>query len=113
MTITTGRPLTTSAMPTPMPTPTLHDFRTRLRADLEEAARQRQAQLNALPPFDGDLVAQAHRASVERILEEITAALGRMDSGTFGRCGHCGIPILEERLALRPWTTHCTGCAGR
>lgn len=84
-----------------------------LRADLEEAARQREAQLHALPTCDGDVVARAHRVSVERILSEITAALARLDAGTFGRCERCGTTLREDRLARRPWTAHCTGCAGR
>ncbi|MBF4766731.1 hypothetical protein ISU10_02995 [Nocardioides agariphilus] len=35
---------------------------------LDEAERARQAQLNQLPDFTGDLVLEAHRSSSERIL---------------------------------------------
>src|SRR5262245_23495684 len=34
----------------------------------------------------------------EQLAEEISAALGRLDKGTFGRCEDCGQPISKARL---------------
>src|SRR5437764_3323137 len=34
----------------------------------------------------------------EQMLEEITAALDRMDKGTFGKCEECGTAIPKGRL---------------
>ncbi|MEO9322206.1 TraR/DksA C4-type zinc finger protein [Nocardioides sp. C4-1] len=82
-----------------------------LHDELVRAARRRTDQLAALPPFEGDLVAEAHRASVARILEEISAALARWEDGTYGRCTGCGRPIPVERLELRVWAAHCVRCA--
>lgn len=40
-------------------------------------------------------------------LEEIDAALQRLDDGSYGICAACGEPIPEGRLEIRPWTRYC------
>src|SRR5947199_3248200 len=51
-------------------------------------------------------------ANEGRLLEEITAALERIQQGTFGRCEECGGPILpRERLKELPYTRYCVACA--
>src|ERR1700753_2084335 len=40
-------------------------------------------------------------------LDSITAALGRLARGDYGRCARCGQPIGAERLAARPTATTC------
>jgi RNA polymerase-binding protein DksA len=47
----------------------------------------------------------------EQLLEEIDAALGRIDDGTYGICTNCGKPIAEERLEALPWASLCIDCA--
>jgi RNA polymerase-binding transcription factor DksA len=50
--------------------------------------------------------------ALERLeLREIRAALGRLDAGTYGVCGSCGVRIPEERLRALPFTPTCVGCA--
>jgi RNA polymerase-binding transcription factor len=44
------------------------------------------------------------------ILEEIDAALTRIDDGTYGRCARCGKPIGEGRLEAVPYATKCIAC---
>src|SRR3954453_1426912 len=56
----------------------------------------------------GSLVAQA-RAQ----LEEVDAALARLDAGTYGHCEVCGGAIAAGRLEARPTARRCIGCAGR
>jgi DnaK suppressor protein len=46
-------------------------------------------------------------------LAEIDAALLRLAAGNYGRCEKCGQPIGAERLAARPATSTCIGCASR
>src|SRR5438105_15787375 len=42
--------------------------------------------------------------SEEQRLEEVAAALQRIDQGTFGRCESCQRPIPGERLEAVPFT---------
>ncbi len=41
------------------------------------------------------------------VLKEVTAALIRIENGTFGRCIIDGKPIEEKRLEAVPWTPYC------
>jgi DnaK suppressor protein len=45
-----------------------------------------------------------------RVLDEIDAALKRIEEGTFGKCTNCGKPIAEERLEAMPHATKCIDC---
>jgi RNA polymerase-binding transcription factor DksA len=47
----------------------------------------------------------------EQALEEITAALDRIDRGTFGRCEECQKEIPRERLKALPYARRCVACA--
>lgn len=40
-------------------------------------------------------------------LEQVGAALARIDAGTYGTCEVCGKPIGEGRLEVRPWASRC------
>jgi DnaK suppressor protein len=44
---------------------------------------------------------------VQQTLEEINAALARIQDGTYGRCELCGEPIAPARLAAIPWARLC------
>ncbi len=44
------------------------------------------------------------------LLEEIEAALDKIDDGTYGVCTACGRPIDDGRLEVLPWATHCRDC---
>ena len=50
-------------------------------------------------------------ANEERLLAEVTAALGRIDAGTFGRCEQCGKRIARARLDAIPYARQCARCA--
>jgi len=47
----------------------------------------------------------------ERELEQINAALARIESGDYFTCSECGAPIPEQRLELLPFSTLCVNCA--
>lgn len=46
-------------------------------------------------------------------LEEIHAALERIERGIFGRCEQCLVDIDRERLAPRPHLRLCSSCEGK
>ena len=52
-------------------------------------------------------------ASVQRDareLQEVDAALGRIDTPQFGLCAECGEPIAPARLAAQPQAARCIEC---
>jgi DnaK suppressor protein len=103
-------------------------FRERLERERERLERARQAvnHTGSLLEETGDLAIGAgdHLAdsasetfmreldggldeNAEHVLEEIDAALRRIEEGTFGTCLVCGRPIDEERLEAVPYATLC------
>ncbi len=47
----------------------------------------------------------------ERLLEEVEAALDRLEAGRFGKCENCGREISRARLDAIPYTPLCIDCA--
>ncbi len=43
-------------------------------------------------------------------LQQVEAALQRLDEGTYGRCAQCGQAINPERLKVLPYATLCIAC---
>ena len=59
-----------------------------------------------------DQLARARAAEqVEKLAEQVRAALQRIDQGAYGICEVCQLPIPEARLAVLPWATRCVDCA--
>lgn len=61
--------------------------------------------------------AAAERSEIVALIEglqnshrEITAALKRIDEGTYGKCERCGRDIPMERLEAIPTTSLCVEC---
>ena len=54
----------------------------------------------------GDLDTQAAHE-----LEQVNAALARLDAGEYGTCEDCEEPIGEARLRALPYATLCIRCA--
>jgi RNA polymerase-binding transcription factor DksA len=44
---------------------------------------------------------------VRNDLDDVDAALGRLEEGTYGRCEACGQPIGHERLEVLPAARYC------
>jgi DnaK suppressor protein len=53
------------------------------------------------------------QAAVRRVVEDIEAALDRLETGEYGNCERCGRPIPVERLELLPYARCCVGCQQR
>jgi DnaK suppressor protein len=45
--------------------------------------------------------------NAEDVLEQIDAALARIEDGTYGMCERGDKPIGEDRLEAKPWATLC------
>lgn len=86
----------------------------------EEALRTLQARLQAQvnnreessdESWDGsDPGARFIVHSVHRRLNQVTAALERIEEGKYGVCTDCQEPIENDRLVLQPMSTRCTRC---
>lgn len=81
----------------------------------EEKARQQGDTIN---PDRSDLaqsydIRQRRLAMLTRLenqLEQVRAALNRLDEGTYGNCENCGEPIQPARLRAMPQATLCIDC---
>lgn len=49
--------------------------------------------------------------SARRRLDELDAAIERIEAGTYGRCDVCGGAIAPDRLEVLPATPWCVACA--
>ena len=56
-----------------------------------------------------DLEATIERSEA-RLLDKVTAALARVERGTFGRCEDCGKTIAPGRLEALPYASRCVEC---
>ncbi|CAH0145018.1 RNA polymerase-binding transcription factor DksA [Microbacterium sp. Bi98] len=62
----------------------------------------------ALPTIDpvAYQTAEAHRLTIQ----QISAALNRLDAGTYGQCARCGGQIAPARLEVVPHASACIDC---
>ncbi len=104
----------------------LVEERDRLRSELKRiddkaAGRDRLHSQQAGQDFDepgGDAATEtveraqsmAVGASLREQLDEVTAALGKIENGTYGICDSCGKQITKKRLSVLPWAVLCKEC---
>lgn len=60
---------------------------------------------------EGDEVLEERGKAAQHEIEQIKAAITRIELGTYGDCTHCGHPIRPARLAALPYAAHCISCA--
>ncbi len=60
----------------------------------------------------GDELAVGLMAIEAAQLEDIDAAIQRIDAGTYGLCLDCGKPIPRKRLEVLPFACRCLACVG-
>ncbi len=65
------------------------------------------------PTMGRDAVTANLKAMTVHTLDEIGAALARIDAGTYGTCEGCDTAIPAERLEFIPATRYCVGCQQR
>jgi RNA polymerase-binding transcription factor DksA len=87
-----------------------HDFEAVVAASRDSNADDEHDPEGATIAFErsqiGALIRQA-----EHQVEEIDAAVKRLDAGTYGTCEVCAACIGEERLEARPTARVCIVCA--
>ena len=89
-----------------------------LRALLHDAAEARAADHSTEVQDFKDVAADESRAAIDDValshaateLAQVSAALRRMDEGSYGLCQECGEAIDERRLLALPATPFCTAC---
>jgi DnaK suppressor protein len=101
----------------------LLSLRDRARGEVNHVVQAIQEEVNvnantsAAPVHLADIAVEAVDADVQvlqnerSILDEINAAIARLDDGTFGKCISCERTISEERLKAIPYASTCVECA--
>lgn len=74
---------------------------TALQAPLDADFSEQAAELENRDPLAG--IEEAHRIEIN----QIHAALSRIDAGTYGQCSVCGAEIPTARLKAMPTATTC------
>lgn len=85
----------------------------RVRAFLEQALAERQAIIRESAPTAApnvDPVSWATSTASKRVMDQIVAAMERLDAGTYGRCVRCGEAIPVARLDVLPYAENCIDC---
>ena len=103
--------MSTTLDPTPTSASTSDHFRTLLEGQRALCLRQRADALAECAQSVPDPVAQRRSADLQTTLDEIEAALARIDAGSYGSCVRCGSAIPVERLQMRPFAGACVSCA--
>ncbi len=100
-------------------------LRNRLGTDISDLADEALAKAGAetnlshLPIHMADLGTETFEQQLtlslvennEQLLEEVAAALERIEQGTFGRCEKCHRTIPHARLEALPYARYCIACA--
>ena len=98
----------------------------RRRSVILETARRADAELDALrsaerdPEFEEGAQTEHEAFTLSRLgetqrreIQQIDAAIQRIDAGEYGICRDCGQGIDPRRLAALPYAVLCTECASR
>lgn len=84
-----------------------------IRRFLEQELQEREAIIRESGPAAApniDPVSWATNQATRRVMDQITAALDRLEAGTYGRCIRCGGAIVAARLDIMPYVENCVDC---
>ena len=76
-----------------------------------ELDQQSVGRLSRMDALQGQAMAQAQEVRRHARLQQIDAALERLDAGEYGYCVACGDDIPAKRLAIDPAVARCISCA--
>lgn len=80
-------------------------------AAVVELDQSKVGRLSRMDAMQAQAMAKASSRRREVALQQIIAALKRLDEGDFGLCLKCDEPINPKRLEFDPTATLCIGCA--
>ena len=103
--------MSTTLDPSATSASTRNHFRTLLEGQRALCLRQREEALAECAQSVPDPVALRRSVDLQATIDQIEAALARIDAGTYGSCVHCGTAIPVERLQMRPFAGACVTCA--
>ena len=83
----------------------LEKINANLRRGYEADSKERAKQLE-----DNEVVDALGNEAREE-LQKITSAMQRLETGDYGLCIECGLPINEGRLEVYPYAEECIDCA--
>jgi DnaK suppressor protein len=97
----------------------LDSDRSDLKGEMQGTGGEATGGLSNMPLHPADLGNRAFEQEVnltlleneEQLMEEINAALARIEQGAFGRCEKCQNEIARERLQALPYAPYCVECA--
>lgn len=76
-----------------------------------ELDQTRTGRLSRMDALQAQAMARAGAQRAANQARRITAALARIEAGTFGDCAACEEPIAEARLEADPANPFCLDCA--
>ncbi len=78
-----------------------------------ELDQSKVGRLSRMDAMQGQAMAQASVQRQEAMLQNVAAALQRIDDGVYGLCLDCEEPIAVKRLEFDPTVSRCVGCESR
>lgn len=92
------------------------EYQETLRGSTESAKgmeldQQRVGRLSRMDALQDQSISQAANRRIAKELQQIEAALERIQDGTYGTCQSCGQPISLLRLQAIPAAPNCITCA--
>ena len=100
-------------------------LRARLRGEINQLAdtalNKNHAEVSRMPTHMADLGTDNFERELtlnllgneEDVLDQIEAALERIEEGNYGRCEECGRKIVQARLEAMPYVALCIRCASQ
>jgi len=76
-----------------------------------ELDQTRQGRLSRMDAMQAQAISAETNRRRERQLQQVAAALARLDRNEFGWCAECGEAIDPRRLEHDPASSLCIGCA--
>lgn len=73
--------------------------------------QQAVGRLSRMDALQGQAMAQASERQRRADIQQIEAALKRLDEGEYGYCAQCGEDIATKRLEVDPAAAFCIRCA--